>query len=1436
MIFLHYLTFVFCIIMLAIFISIFVLFSETHADHTVQRDQNMYDQSDTYADRNNENIQIHRTVSGNSEWQECTCKDNSNFECKSSACVLCDTCCERSMPAICGEDNDHQYMIGKKNVTITLGSDFNDGGAICPDKSLAMVAGDPVDTCVAGKYMVDYKCDNEHHMHREVTIESKNCADWSCDTWCKCFDETVDYEAQGCPQDASEGCECQDEELNSVCGSTALVQLMNDNNVSNCLMNVNPSNREPCGKDCSDIKNIITEYNQSLAKINCPETADAWNEYKNIFSAAAGQINSGLTYNKRVNPLRVHTNCAAAKDGTFMTRTELNQTWTSIHDKLPCQGSTTTNTAIPTERGTYTLEYDCKDDTGNVAEMVVFQLEIDCDKDDCGVCGGTNECYPVITVEGATAVTLEADKTGTYVDPGASCAFDGVDIALTTYHKHHPNGEFSESSIDMSRTGNFIVQFRCEKDNITVTNQREVTIVDTRPPVITVTGAQHNNVSAGASTYVDQGATCQDQAEGQIDNIAVSGQVVNLTKVGTYVLNYDCQDSAGHSAVQKTRTVVVLDNTPPTIAIIDNPTTFYETTNTGEYTDAGAMCHDVVDGDIGARVEVSGDVVNLSVSGNYAINYDCQDLSGNPAVRKTRTVVVRADTPPVITLAGSLDLILEANKTGTYVDPGASCRLGQVDIALTKHHNHHANSNFTEFSESAIDMGRLGSFIVQYRCTGNGEVVTKERTVTIKDTMPPWINIVGSDEMIVQADKTGTYIDAGATCEDGFDGVISNKVKVSGQVVNLTVSGEYEIKYNCKDTSNHEADEKKRKVTVKDTLAPVITLHSGSFSCDDSFDYTPTTSTSCSQGDCGQCTYTCTDSSQNSASETAVVECSTPACCLAMTADCLSCNLDISVEEYCRLRPNTVGCPLLGCPQDCSRYFDGCNECRCSDGLARCTKKFCAEPTNFTCHNDQPDEPEHNCQTREPWKAEKREWCCVNERVGCCPQVRCRPPMDRCNRTWSQEVNDRGCLVYPCGVDRCAARPRGIILRDDRGIERMRTNANSTLKTFEDEGIDAARISEDGRVTIRVIDDRGRPLVEMACRAGNNACLNMSTPEDVVRRRNIIKEVVDTLGPVIMSVDESGLASLRISRAASVVIQPVKNKPVNTTNCADADVDVQTFEEDAYEIVLGEKTEQFMACTSHKLLALVTLKNINLAGRSEYSVECWHPKNYKWEFVELLREGDTFTCPVLPDYTFEIASVAGLTYALTVPPTPQAEPPAPAPPAPIVVYGSGVSKIEACIEDEITVVWNGTHDLRETETADCNSNETETSPWHSEFETTGYNKTFIGLGGRYQGETRYYMCSSHCGVNNARLEVTCKYTIDPQRRVTVNVAESNLEIPALIVAGAIIAIIAAALSAVFCKRAANKSKRVPVKNITVTSKDVDELEKRLSEKPLNWVP
>ena len=63
----------------------------------------------------------------------------------------------------------------------------------------------------------------------------------------------------------------------------------------------------------------------------------------------------------------------------------------------------------------------------------------------------------------------------------------------------------------------------------------------------------------------------------------------------------------------------------------------------GEYTDDGATCSDNEEGDISNQVEVSGQVVNMSVPNTYEIYYNCSDGEGNAAQTLKRTVVVVPD-------------------------------------------------------------------------------------------------------------------------------------------------------------------------------------------------------------------------------------------------------------------------------------------------------------------------------------------------------------------------------------------------------------------------------------------------------------------------------------------------------------------------------------------------------------------------------------------------------------------------------------------------------------------------------------------------------------------------------------------------------------------------------------------------------------------------
>lgn len=114
----------------------------------------------------------------------------------------------------------------------------------------------------------------------------------------------------------------------------------------------------------------------------------------------------------------------------------------------------------------------------------------------------------------------------------------------------------------------------------------------------------------------------------------------NTMKPGVYVLKYDCQDSHNLHTV-KCRTVRNEDKFKPVLTILGKDELTLEATTDGNYVDDGATCHDEVDKDIPAAVEVSGDVVKLANIGEYLVQYNCRDAAGNQAEPLTRKVVVK---------------------------------------------------------------------------------------------------------------------------------------------------------------------------------------------------------------------------------------------------------------------------------------------------------------------------------------------------------------------------------------------------------------------------------------------------------------------------------------------------------------------------------------------------------------------------------------------------------------------------------------------------------------------------------------------------------------------------------------------------------------------------------------------------------------------------
>lgn len=95
----------------------------------------------------------------------------------------------------------------------------------------------------------------------------------------------------------------------------------------------------------------------------------------------------------------------------------------------------------------------------------------------------------------------------------------------------------------------------------------------------------------------------------------------------------------------------------------------------------------------------------------------------------------------------------------------------------------------------------------------------------MRDKKAPEIALNGDAEMTVEAGSE--FSDPGYTATDNYDGDLTDKVSVTGDV-DTSKPGDYEIKYSVADSSKNEI-EVKRTVHVTDTTAPQIKLSGDDF-------------------------------------------------------------------------------------------------------------------------------------------------------------------------------------------------------------------------------------------------------------------------------------------------------------------------------------------------------------------------------------------------------------------------------------------------------------------------------------------------------------------------------------------------------------------------------------------------------------------------------
>ncbi|MDA0751701.1 MAG: DUF5011 domain-containing protein, partial [Verrucomicrobia bacterium] len=271
--------------------------------------------------------------------------------------------------------------------------------------------------------------------------------------------------------------------------------------------------------------------------------------------------------------------------------------------------------------------------------------------------------------------------------------------------------------------------------NVAAQIVRTVTVVDTTAPVITLNGDAAITLECSIDTYSEQGAIATDACDPNV-TVAIGGDAVDATALGTYTVTYDAVDASGNVAAQVVRTVTVVDTTAPVITLNGEALIVLEC-HLDTYAEDGASVFDACDG--GVQVVVAGSV-DTDSPGTYQITYDAVDGSGNEAVQVVRTVVVEDTIAPVVAIIGASDIVLLQHDV--YVEEGGTV----TDVCDT--------SVAVATDNSAVDTSSIGVYTVTYDAvdTSGNNAITQLRTVTVLPRFAALDALFGCAELKLEED------------------------------------------------------------------------------------------------------------------------------------------------------------------------------------------------------------------------------------------------------------------------------------------------------------------------------------------------------------------------------------------------------------------------------------------------------------------------------------------------------------------------------------------------------------------------------------------------------------------------------------------------------------------------------------------------------------
>lgn len=238
-----------------------------------------------------------------------------------------------------------------------------------------------------------------------------------------------------------------------------------------------------------------------------------------------------------------------------------------------------------------------------------------------------NEYIVDLSLSGDETIILEYGAT--YDEPGATA------VGYGTLLKRDPQQLDVQlnNQVDTSKLGDYQVIYRAEYEGVEEILTRNVTVVDTVAPEISLVSDPEHFTFPNQS-YEEEGYTAFDNYDGDLTQ-----KVSTVEQDGKVI--YTVADSSGNEITVE-RVIRYDDPVPPELTLKgDSKVVITEGT---KWNDPGYKASDNVDGDLTAQVTVSGSV-DYKKPGSYKLTYEVKDNYNNTA-KAERTVTVKAKPQP----------------------------------------------------------------------------------------------------------------------------------------------------------------------------------------------------------------------------------------------------------------------------------------------------------------------------------------------------------------------------------------------------------------------------------------------------------------------------------------------------------------------------------------------------------------------------------------------------------------------------------------------------------------------------------------------------------------------------------------------------------------------------------------------------------------------